>query len=324
MADIDSIVDEMMEEAEAAENQEETEDAGTAEQTEDAGEADETEADDDTSDAEDEADEADENDDDDDEEADDEEGDLISVLYEGEEVKVPLDELKRGYSGQRKVTEGLQANAAERKQIAEQRQQAEQVVQSVVAIAQNLQQTGVIPQPQMPDPDQYQDDPLGHTEAWGKYHRDVANFQQQQSQMQYLQSQQQQMQHAKLAEFRKEQAQILTQHLPEFADAEKRSRIEKDMVDYLTSEGVSQEQMQGINDALTIKIAYKAMQFDRLQAGKGKVAQKTANARPALKPGSKKPAANPQSRKIEAARKRLAKTGSLEDAVALQMVENPL
>lgn len=335
MSDLDSVVDEIMQEHQeaekASENQEETEDTGTAEtQAEEAAETDEAEADDNQSETEDEAEEHDEGDDES-EEADEDASDLISFNYNGEEISVPLDELTRGYSGQRKVTEGMQANSAEREAIkaekatlAEERQQAATAINGVLQIAQNLQQQGILPPPQMPSPEDFQNDPLGASEAWNKYNHDLVHYQNQQAQMTFLQSQREAMENARLAEVREEQAKILAQRVPEFADEAKRDQLGKELSDYLGGMGITQEMMSRVNDAASIELAIKAMKYDQLQAAQSKVQKKTAKARPALKPGAKKAAQNPQTRKLDAARKRLRESGSLEDAVNLQMLENPV
>lgn len=331
MADLESVVDEMMQEQteaeKATEETGETEEAATEEPpATDEAEAEEETAEEDQSDEEEDSEEDGESDDgeDESEEADDSEGDLISVLYEGEEIKVPLDELKRGYSGQRKVTEGLQSNAAERKSLAEERQQLNEAATKVLELYQSHQQQGYIPPPQMPSQQLAQEDPIAYVEALGQYNADVAAYQQQQQQLEYAQQIQRQQEQQQSEQFKAEQRRILQERIPEFADPKKAQAVGSEMMEYLGKMGVPREALEQVRDAASVELVYKAMQFDKLKEGQKKVSQKASQARPALKPGAKKSPQAPQARKIEAAKKRLQQTGSLEDAVALQMAENPI
>lgn len=328
MADLESVVDEMMQEQ--TESEQATEDSENTEEETATAEPPETseepEAEGDDPEAEEPPEEGEESDESDDEgeEADDSEGDLVSFTHDGEEISVPLDELTRGYSGQRKVTEGFQQNAADRKALAEERQQLNDAANQVLNFAQTLQQQGYTPAPQMPPRQLASDDPFAYNEAIAQFHEEQAAYQQQQQQLQYVQQMQEQQEAAQTAQTVAEQRRILQERIPEFADEQKAKVLGQELEGYLADRGVSQEAMATVKDATSIEIVYKAMQFDKLQGAQKKVTQKAAKARPALKPGAKKSPQAPQARKIEAARKRLQKTGSLEDAVALQMAENPL
>ncbi|MDX1192649.1 hypothetical protein GOL96_15910 [Sinorhizobium medicae] len=81
--------------------------------------------------------------------------------------------------------------------------------------------------------------------------------------------------------------------------------------------GFSQDEMQGFTDHRYFKVMHYAMLGFRAEQAKSKALTKVANAPPATAKSKPKGPANPQARKNQDAMKRLAKTGSIKDALLI-------
>jgi len=80
--------------------------------------------------------------------------------------------------------------------------------------------------------------------------------------------------------------------------------------------GYSEEELAQVIDPRFVKIAWKAAQFDKLQAGKQTALQSAQKAPPVVKPGASNQTAARES-KYKDMRGRLKKSGDLRDAAAL-------
>src|SRR6056300_243314 len=160
---------------------------------------DETEDDDDdepeSDDADDEGDEDYEDDVDESEDEQDPEAELITVKVDGVEEQVTLEDLKRGYSGQKYVQQGMQKAAEARKEaeavfnaLMSERQKLAELVNSV--------QQGNLTPPKEPSRELFDSDPIGYMEAKMNYDEQMQQYQQQQQQFEQLSAQQQQEQQA--------------------------------------------------------------------------------------------------------------------------------
>ena len=240
----------------------------------------------------------------------------FTVTVDGEEELATLDDLKRDYSGQRKIQKGMKQAAETRKQAEEafnglnqQRQQLDQLLRQV-------QEQGVIRQPTPPTKEMLQDDPLGYIEADANYREDMGKFQAQRQQF----AQQGQAQQAAQGQANKahlqQQMQELTKAIPDFGDAKKAPKLKENLVKQGSVEGFSPEEIGGITDHRAMKVLHKAMLYDQLMAGTSDVKSKLKKARPLMKAGAKK---QPDSAKKKQSQQmsRLKKSGSVEDAVAM-------
>lgn len=253
-------------------------------ETEDTDDAEDTDAlpDDQTAEDTDEADEDEDDldldDDDEDEEADaPETPETYTVRVDGEDTQVSLEELKRGYSGQRSIHQDKTALAQERRSLQSDREQ-------FAALVQDLSQRGVLQAPVPPDPNLSIQDPAAWAQAQAFYQEDLANYQYQQQQLQmqrqaYDQEQQQQSQ-THLAE----QSRLLAEEFPEYADEKTRgefiSRIGKAGEHF----GYSLDELSKVGDARAVRVLNAAAQWMATQEAAKTATKKAAKARPSVKP----------------------------------------
>lgn len=242
-----------------------------------------------------------------------------TVKVDGKEVEVTLDELRRGYSGQRKIQLGMQEAAEARKVASEAAQRAAQYEQQLTALFNQVQQQGVIAPPQPPSPELASTDPLGYIEADARFRQQWQAYQTQQAQIQQTYQLNQQKQEAERRALLERESQLARQRIPELSDAKRAPEFKKKLVEFGQKElGFSLEELGGVQDHRALyamhlaRIGYEAMQ------GKTKAEAKAKPAKPVVKAGAKK-VQNPKRAQANEAKKRLRKTGSIEDALSLIM-----
>ena len=246
----------------------------------------------------------------------------FTVTVNGEEKEVSLDDLRAGFMLQSDYTRKTQEIAEQRKQITEQQEQVQQHAE------QQLNQLGFLVNQMIDDltkADQgtnweelRQLDPAEYAARREEMNakREKLN-QAYQLQQQHLQ-QSQQLQQAKLkAQIADEQVKMIGA-IPAWSDPATREKETAELRTYLTSNGLSEEEVGGITDHRSIVIARKAMLYDQLQ-NKQKQTTETAKSKklkdlPKVRAGT---AQDPDNRtsKAQKAAKRLKHTGSLDDAV---------
>ena len=285
-------------EEDAAEAEVETEAEYVSDEAEFDDEAeDETEADDEA--------EADDEDNEDEETDADEKPDTFKVKVDGEEVEVTLDELKRDYSGQKYIQKGMQQAAEVRKQSEALFNTLQSERQQFFATVQQLQQQGLMTQPQKPSEDLLDRDPVGYMQQNAKYEKELAQYQQQQMQLQDQALRQRQLEEQASQVMLQEEAQRLVQMIPEFADAEKANQIKSALVKVGTEAyGFAADELSGIKDARMVKVLHDAYKWQQLQSGKAQAKKQPAPSKN-VKPKARRP--EPQKvvrrKKLEAAKR---------------------
>lgn len=96
-------------------------------------------------------------------------------------------------------------------------------------------------------------------------------------------------------------ANYIRQHIPKFDES-----MQKEMLEYGTQNGYTPEELGRVVDPRFVIQAWKAMQWDRLQASAPGVTRKAARAAPALRPGAS--VKTPSAQQIAAKRIKEAKT----------------
>ncbi len=99
----------------------------------------------------------------------------------------------------------------------------------------------------------------------------------------------------------------------EWKDPDKFVKGVGEVRDYLLKEGAIPEVLQGISDALVIRTAYKAMQYDKLVRAKKDNVKQLRTAPPITRPSSSQGTAKADQAKD--AMQKLRKSGNQEDAV---------
>ena len=240
---------------------------------------------------------------------------LYTVKVDGKEEQRTLDQLKQGYAGQSAIGRGLQENAQVRKQLDQEKALFQQQQQQFLQLHQQTQNGG-LQAPIPPTRELFESDPIGYMEEKLKYDESKAQYDQNMFQMQAMQQQNMQAQQEAHQTYLAEQAQVLTQHIPEIADPEKGEVIKNALVKTGMDYGFSAEEMQGVTDARYVRALNDARKYRELVAKRKSAQSKGEKARPVVKAGAKKRVdSNAATRKK--AQQRLQKTGSMEDALSL-------
>ena len=253
--------------------------------------------------------------------ADSEEPQLIKVKVDGEEVEVTLEDLKRGYSGQKYVQKGMQEAAAAKKQ-------AEQVYEALLAerqqmanLYQQLQSGNFAQPPSPPSKELFDQDPIGYMEQKMAYDEAKAQYDTQMAEMQKVAAQQSEAQKAAMQAYLQQEMQALKAVMPEFGDAQKATKIREKLVRGGSEfYGYSPDEIGNVMDHRAIRVLNDALKYREIMSGKAKAEKKSSGAKPVVKPGSKKIGDGKQ--KVQQRRKaQLKQSGRIEDAIALLINE---
>ena len=257
-----------------------------------------------------------------DEEGDDDQSfDILAATVEVDGEEITVEELKRGHLRQRDYTRKTQALAEERQVLEAQHAEIErermQYAQLLPQLRQRIEQTAE----QEPDWDTlYDTDPQMAARAerqWRKQQEErQAQLQAVEAEQQRLQQLQQQQMDQMRARYIEQQREILPEVIPEWRDSKVAAKEASDLRNFLMNEGFSEEDISGLANASLVKIARKAMLFDKgsKQATEAKKKPKTAGKR-TLKSGSRGSQARPKSEYAKA-QQTLQKTGRVADAAA--------
>ena len=252
----------------------------------------------------------------DEQEADQSGPETFTVTVDGEEELATLDDLKRDYSGQRKIQKGMRQAAETKKQAEEAFNGLNQQRQQLDQLMQQIGQQGVLAQPVPPTRELLADDPLGYIEAEATYRDEMGAYQAQRQQLQQQHQATQQAQGQAQQAHLQEQLSELTRAIPDFGDAVKAPKMKELLLKQGVSEGYSSDEMSSIVDHRAMKVLHKAMLYDQMMAGKSTVESKLKKARPLIKAGAKRqpdPASKVQAKRMS----KLKSSGSMEDAAAL-------
>ena len=241
---------------------------------------------------------------------------LFTVKVNGEERQVNLEELTRGYSGQKYIQESMAENAKMRKEAETIAQQATQERQMLRQMMQQLQAGGMPPVPEYPAEELRNSDPLGYLEKEAEYRRAVDKRQQWEQQVKVLNQKQAEEEARKHNENLSHQAMRLAEWMPEFKDDAKRAVFIKDMTTKAKKHyKLTDEQMSVVETAEEIMILNDAVKWRELQASKSTASKKAEGARPVVKPAAKRAATAGKASKAAKAKTNMTKTGSI-DSVA--------
>jgi len=261
--------------------------------------------------------EAKDDDDETDDEADSEEPVYFSVKVDGKEERVTLEDLKRGYSGQKYVQKGMQEVAANRKQTEEVYSALLAERQQLVEMYQQMQQGQFLSKPNPPSDDLLSDDPIGYIEQKARYDKAMEQYNQQQVKMSQIMQQSEQARERAVQAYLQQEMQSLANVIPDFGDAQKATKLKGKLLDGGQNfYGYTEEEIGSIMDHRAIRVLNDAIKYREIVAGKSKAEQKAKGAKPVIRPGAKKV----QNTNVKAMERRKAKfktSGRIEDALAL-------
>jgi hypothetical protein len=253
----------------------------------------------------------------------DDEQPLYTVKVNGEEVQVTLAELQKGYGFNKHNTQQAQANAAERKKIADEKaafeaeaEAARAERQQLVKTLKELERIAQEAEPAEPDwerlraedPDNYRDT----RDRWELYKERKAKLAKEREE---AEKQVHADNEKKYAAYLAAQEEALLTAVPEWRDPTKMQEETTKMAQYATkSLGFHPDELRGVSDHRIMLLMRKAMLYDAAQSKKpaiqNRLEKPIAPARPG---GGGKSTPNP----LAESRKRLAEVGTVDAAADL-------
>ena len=245
----------------------------------------------------------------------------LSTTLEVDGEEKTIEELRSGFLRQKDYTRKTQELAENRKAMDAQYQEIEreraEYAQLLPAMAERIQQAAE----QEPDWDTlYDTDPVMAAKAERQWRKEqeartaqLQAVQAEQQRMQQIAAQkQQQMQQSYL----EQQRHILPDIIPEWRDKKVAATEATQIRDFLLGEGFSEQDVSGMSNATLVKLARKAMLYDRGETRANEVKAKPKKPRAkTLKSGSR--ASQPKrTSAAQEAQNRARKTGRVNDAAA--------
>ena len=243
---------------------------------------------------------------------------IFTVKIDGTEVEVTLDELQRGYSGQKYIQKGMQEVADLRKKAETANATLASAGEAVLALYQQMQAPGFAQPPTPPDETLIESDPIGYTQDKARYDAAMEKYQKDMSQVQHTLAYQQQAQQQAQQAYLEREMETLRQVMPEFADPEKATKTRDSMLRMGTEiYGYQPEEISAVMDHRAIRVLNDAIKYQEIMRGKDKAVEKATKAPrgKVVKAGSKKTASNRNNSRQ--ARSKLKRSGSIQDAMSL-------
>ena len=245
----------------------------------------------------------------------------LSTTLEVDGEEKTIEELRSGFLRQKDYTRKTQELAEHRKAVEAKDQEMDreraEYAQLLPALAERIQQEAK----QEPDWDTlYDADPVMAAKAERQWRKEQEG---RVAQLQAVQAEQQRMQqieaqkHVQMQQsYLEQQRQILPDIIPEWRDSKVAATEATQIRDFLLGEGFSEKDVSGMSNATLVKLARKAMLYDRGETRANEVKAKPKKPRTkTLKSGSR--ASQPKrTSAAQEAQNRARKTGRVNDAAA--------
>jgi hypothetical protein len=236
-----------------------------------------------------------------------------------EELEVPLDELLKGYSRTADYTRKTQEIAETRKAVEAERQKIEDAAKLRDTYAQRLQ---VIEQ-MLSQGDTAEDlaslkevDPIGYAVKVAEQTEREKQLAAVRAEQQRIAQQQQSEQQERLQAHLQVEAAKLQEAIPEMADPAKSQAIKTDIRNYAKKLGFTDQELAQVYDSRAVTAIYKAMQYDKLTAGKSEAVKKVTQAPRMMRPGTSTPEAR-ETQESKKLREQLRRSGNKNDAARI-------
>ena len=241
---------------------------------------------------------------------------VYTVKIDGTEKQVTLSELKRGYSGQEYVQKGMQEAAERRKQAEEVYSALLNERQQIANLYQQIQSGQFATPPKPPSREMFEADPIGYMEAKLDYDDKLAQFQQQNVEVQKLMAQQSRAQQAARHAYLQQELQSLKNVIPELANPESATKVRDKLLDAGRAYGYTPEEIGEAIDHRALHVLRDAMKYRELMQSKQAVEKKAVKNRQApVKSGAKR--IDNKSKTVDAQKTKLKQSGRIDDAIAL-------
>jgi hypothetical protein len=237
-----------------------------------------------------------------------------------DEIEVPLDELLKGYSRTADYTRKTQEIAESRKVVEAERAKIEEASKLRDTYAQRL---SVIEQ-MLNQQDSGEDlatlketDPIGYATRVAEQVEREKQLNAVRAEQQRLAQQQQAEQAERLKAHLAQEAQKLSEAIPQFSDPVKGQALKADIRNYAKNTlGFSDQELSAAYDSRAILSIYKSMMYDKLVGSKPEMTKKVNQAPKMLKPGTSTPEAR-VTQEVKQMRGRLKQSGRAKDAASL-------
>jgi len=246
----------------------------------------------------------------------------VKVKVDGEELEVTLAELRNGYSRTSDYTRKAQALAEERKAFQSEAETIRQERAQYAELLPLLQQQLIQQASAEPDWDTlYNEDPIEAARLERQWRK---SREEQSYRLQAIQAEQQRLAQEQAADqaraiqaFVEEERAKLPDVIPEWKDQETMVREAKELRDWALTQGLTEQDVEGLRQASHVALLRKAMLYDkgRTKVQQSKVAPKKAAK--TIKPGSSGSQVDSRSTDVKRASQRLARSGRVSDAAAL-------
>tara|TARA_Y200000002_G_scaffold367639_1_gene359878 strand:+ start:614 stop:1615 length:1002 start_codon:yes stop_codon:yes gene_type:complete len=240
---------------------------------------------------------------------------LYPVKIDGKEEMWTLDKLQQSAAGQGYINKRMQEIAAVEKNYKSELEALTAQRQQMLAFFEQAQNG--IQEPTPPSSELFNDDPIGYMQEKLKYDESKTQYDAKVAQMNQLQTQQSAANEARLQEYTANQAQLLTQRLPEIADPKKGEAIKQGIASAGEYYGFTPEELGSVRDHRYILAMHDAMRYRNLVAKKAKATSQKKESIATVKAGSKKRPQSQSERSRKDAMKRLRQTGDPKDAMPL-------
>ena len=236
-----------------------------------------------------------------------------------EELDVPLDELLKGYSRTADYTRKTQEIAETRKAVEADRQKIEEAARLRDTYAQRL---SVIEQ-MLSQGEKAEDltalkesDPIGYAIRVAEQTEREKQLVAVRTEQSRIAQQQQAEQQERLNAHLQAEGLKLQEAIPEMADPAKGQAIRTDIRNYAKKIGFSDQELSQVYDSRAVTALYKAMQYDKLTAGKQDAVKKVAQAPRMMRPGTSTPEAR-ETQEGKKLREQLRRSGNKNDAARI-------
>lgn len=251
-------------------------------------------------------------------------GDEFELIHNGQQVKLPRDEVIKLAQQGFDYTQKTQQTAEMRRQAEAVLQRAAEVEQMMPVLMGDLAQVRAIEQ-QLMQFDQYVEsqggmvaiatnDPLEYPKYQAQRDQLMRAYQAAAGQYQQRAQAVTQSRTQLTAHQLQVEAAALRERIPEWKDPEKYAAGAQELRSYLIGQGADPRDVDTLSSSLAVSIARKAMLYDKLRADKASRSKQLRTVPPMTRPGAPSSARAEDELKAE---QRLRKTGRREDAVGL-------
>ena len=239
---------------------------------------------------------------------------LYQVKIDGEDREVTLDELKRGYSGQKYIQKGMSDVAAQKKEFEKLQSETSQERQMLQQMMQQMQQGNIPTIPEYPPEELKQSDPFRHSQMAEEYRRAVEQRQQWDQQVKLVAERERAEQERLHMQNLEQQAMRLAEWMPEYKDENKRADFMKEMSKSAKEfYKLTDEQIGTVQTAEEVMILNDAVQWRKLQAKKPQAKQKAEGSRPVVKPSAARAKSAAKASNANKQKAAMQKSGSTND-----------